>query len=82
MTYTTIECLWAFVAENVDTQNGQIEEGICAFMHEGAWFPMIAHKQERVDQLTPVAREISERSGHPIKLVEFHRTDERMLRWH
>lgn len=63
--------LWAFTQVGADDQ-----EGICAFMTDRGWMPMIASDRVRLDQLRPIAQQIAKKTGRVVKLVQVStRTD-------
>ena len=46
------------------------DEGICGFMHEGTWMPMVCADWDRVQSLKPIAQQIADNSGNKIQLIK------------
>jgi len=55
--------LWVFVSIDADG-----DEGMCAFMSETGWMPMIAADMKRVDSLRPIAQAICNESGSTVEV--------------
>lgn len=58
--------IWAWTQVGDDD-----EEGICAFMNDGIWTPMIASDRVRVDDLRAWARVVAGTTGRPVTLRLF-----------
>ncbi|MEH2565305.1 hypothetical protein [Bradyrhizobium sp. AZCC 2289] len=61
-----IDEVWLFIS--VD----ETGEGVCAgpLMGPGTLVPLIAADQARMESLIPVARQIAQESGKPVKLIK------------
>ncbi len=46
-------------------------EGICGFRYGNEWRPMVAADADRIRSLWPVAADIANATGRPVKLVQF-----------
>lgn len=66
-TMPKIERIWAFVSVDPADNN----EGVAAATIHGAFMPLIAADQARLDSLRPYARAIARASGMTLRLVEF-----------
>jgi hypothetical protein len=71
-TLPKIEQLWAIVS--VDAEDGN--EGVCAAMIGGVVMPLIAADQKRLDQLLPIAKQVSADTGTRFRLVRFSNREE------
>jgi hypothetical protein len=69
-----IDEVWLFIS--VD----QTGEGVCAgpLMGPGTLVPLIAADKARMESLIPVARQIAQASGKPVKLIKFSTRSEVM----
>jgi hypothetical protein len=61
-----IQKLYAWVA--IESDGG---EGICAFLLGDTQMPMVGADKLRMESLRPMAEFIREKTGYPIRLVEF-----------
>ena len=46
-------------------------EGICGAMMGGVWTPLVTSKRRIAEAMRPVARDLEQKSGKPVKLVKF-----------
>ena len=62
-----LDKLYAFVADD----NGPEDQGIMAFRDgvRGGWMPMVGGDLTRIDQLYPIAKFLSGKSGIPFKVM-------------
>jgi hypothetical protein len=60
-----ITSIHAYIAEDKDG------EGLCAFMVNGQWIPMVAADEARLESLHKIAKQIKEATGKKIKLIKF-----------
>lgn len=69
-----INQLYAFVAVEEDG------EGICGYMTENGWLPMVTSSEKNLAALRPIAQEIAEQTGKTVKLIKLEkRTDLEVL---
>lgn len=68
-----IETVTIFAA--IDNDNGS--EGVMGFQNtEGTWMPLVCADEERIEQMYPVAQQISEATGMQFRVIQFTgRTD-------
>lgn len=62
----TIKTLHAFIATD---DNGV--EGVCAFLEDGKWYPMVAADPARVSDLREKAESMVKDLGVTLKLIRF-----------
>jgi hypothetical protein len=70
-----IEKIWAF--RSVDDDG---DEGVCGFLANGKWMPVVAADEKRLEDLRMFAQELANVSGRTIRQVCFTvREDEEVL---
>ena len=62
-----IEQMYAFVAED----SGPGDEGIIGMQTAYGWMPLVGADMARVESLKPIARDMAEQLGKPVKLLHF-----------
>ena len=62
--YHQIDTVWAAVSVNEDG------EGLCAVMQDGAWMPLVAADESRLEWLKSMARILAEDHGYRIKIIK------------
>lgn len=63
-----IDRMYAFVATDEDG-----DEGICARFNRatGEWMPLVGADAARLESLTPIAQELADALGKPIRVLKF-----------
>lgn len=61
-----IEKIYCFISKDEDG-----DEGVCGFKTAVGWMPMVAADRERLNLLTPIAKQIAQATKRPVELVEF-----------
>lgn len=71
-TLPRIEQIWAVVS--VDAVDGN--EGVCAATIGNVVMPLIAADEKRLEQIVPIAKQISAETGTKFKLIRFSNREE------
>lgn len=59
--------IYVFVAE----VTGPDDEGVVAMKAGDVWLPLVGADRARVDSLRPIAQDMAQASGKPIRLLRF-----------
>lgn len=65
-----IDEIFAFI-----TTDDQGNEGICGFLSNLGWIPMVGADQAAIDKLKPMAKKITQETGKQIEICRFSKRE-------